>query len=96
MDDARNPDGELESLVGRQVVVDVNAPYVYIGTLRALGREALVLKDADVHLRDDSQTTQEVYVLEARRDGVRANRSVVYVMRSAVVSMSRLEDVILY
>ncbi len=86
----------LESLVGDEVVVDVKAPFVYIGLLHAVGFDALVLADADVHPCDDSQSTREFYVLETKKNGIRANRRLVHVMRSEIVSVSRLADIVDY
>ena len=96
MDDGAVVGPEIEPLIGRQVVVDVQAPYLYIGTLEKVGADAVVLSNADVHAFRDSQTTTELYLLETKKNGIRPNRAVVHVMRSVVVSISRLDDVILY
>jgi len=96
MDGSPPDEGGLKSLVGQEVVVDVKGRYIYIGTLRSVAGDSLVLDDADVHACDDSQTTNEFYVLEAKKNGVRANRNAVYVMRSEVLSVSRLQDVVDY
>jgi hypothetical protein len=87
---------ELDVLIGQQVVVDVKGRHVFIGTLDRVGKETLLLREADVHFCDDSQTTSEFYLLETRKNGVRVNRSTVYVMRSEVLSVSRLDDVVIY
>lgn len=87
---------ELASLIGEEVVLDVKASYVYIGTLRNVGGDALVLDNADAHSCEDSTTTRELYVLETRKNGIRPNRRVVHVMRSQIVSISRLSDIVLY
>ncbi len=88
--------GELGALIGEQVVIDVKGSHVYIGTLRTIGADVIELADADVHFCDDSQTTSELYVLETKKNGIRANRASVYVMRAEVVSLSRLSDVVEY
>jgi hypothetical protein len=87
---------ELEALIGQQVVIDVKDPHLYIGTLCRVGQSVVVLADADVHFCGDSLTTTELYLVETRKNGVRPNRREVYVLRSEVVSISRLEDVIEY
>lgn len=92
--DRRAPD--LDHLIGEVVVLDADGPYLFIGTLRAVGGEVVVLDDADVHYRYDSPCTSERYVLKAARQGLRANRAVAYVMRGKVVGISRLSDVLLY
>lgn len=87
---------ELSALIGEQVIIDVKGRHIYIGTLQKIGREVLVLSDADVHFCDDSQTTTELYVIQTKKNEVRPNRTTVYVMRSEVLSMSRLEDIVEY
>ncbi|MFO7955636.1 MAG: hypothetical protein R6X33_00870 [Candidatus Brocadiia bacterium] len=86
----------LDALIGDQVVLDVKANLVYIGTLDEAREDMLVLREADVHFCGDTETTQEFYVLQTKKDGIRVNRSVVYVMREQVVSLSRLSDVMDY
>lgn len=84
---------QLEQLLGRAIVLDVQAAYVYVGTLREFDHRYLVLSDADVHDLRDTTTTRDLYVLEARRHGVNVNRRSVLVNRDQVVSLSALEDV---
>ena len=84
---------QLQPLIGRVIVLDVAAAYVYVGTLREFDHRYLVLADADVHDLRDTTTTRDLYVLEARRHGVNVNRRGVLVNRDQVVSLSALEDV---
>ncbi|MBQ17014.1 MAG: hypothetical protein CMJ65_07815 [Planctomycetaceae bacterium] len=87
-------DAALTQLRGRVVVIDVEAPYVYTGTLAELDTQHFVLENADVHDLRDTPTTRELYVLETRLHGVRANRQKVLVRRDQVLSISALDDVI--
>ncbi len=96
MEEPGRIDRELEELVGHVIVADVKDPHLFIGTLSRVGQSVLVLTDADVHFCGDSLTTTELYLVETRKNGVRPNRREVYVLRSEVVSISRLEDVIEY
>lgn len=90
-----NLDDTLQPLIGREVVLDMNCPFVYAGTLVEFNERDLVLEKADVHDLSDSSTTRERYVIETRQHGIRANRQRVIVRREVVVSLSALEDVIL-
>ena len=81
-------------LVDHEVVVDVRSPYVMLGTLRAADERYVILEEADVHDLRDTQTSRELYVLESRRHGIRANRRRVLVNRDEVVCISRLADVV--
>lgn len=96
--DSHNPVGSaggevLEQFVGKVVVVDVDAPYVYIGTFVRHTRDFLELRDADVHDLRDSTSTRELYVLESSQYGVRRNRRAVQVRLDKVISISLLSDV---
>ncbi|WP_437225658.1 hypothetical protein SH661x_004169 [Planctomicrobium sp. SH661] len=84
----------LEEIVGSAIVLDMSAPYVILGTLASEGPQYFVLEDADVHDLRDTSTTRDLYVLDCRRHGIGVNRKQVYVLKSQVVSISRLEDVV--
>jgi small nuclear ribonucleoprotein (snRNP)-like protein len=83
-------------LVGQIVVVDTNTSFVYLGTLARVEDHFVVLSDVDAHDRNESSSTKEQYVMEAKRFGVKPNRKEVSVRKSLVVSVSRLDDVITY
>lgn len=95
MPDDRNRDDPMAAWHGRVVVLDMAARYVFVGTLTACDDRHFELTDADVHDLRDTNTTRELYVLEARRHGVNANRKRVLVRREEVVSLSALDDVII-
>ena len=85
-----------EKWVGQVVVVDTSSNYVYIGTLVAVLDNFLEMKDVDVHDRGEGLSTKEKYVMEVRRFGVKPNRKEVSIRKVSIVSVSRLEDVLLY
>ncbi len=87
-------DEPLKALLQECVVLDTGTPIVYIGLLTAVTESVFVLADADMHDCRDGHANQEVYLAETCRDGVTANRREMMVMRSAVISASRLSDVI--
>jgi len=96
MDEVDSIGREFESLLGEEVVLDSTDPHLYIGTLSRIGRHVIVLTNADVHFCGDSLTTTEFYILETKKNGVRPNRREVCVLRTQIVSLSRLADVIEY
>ncbi|MCH8244092.1 MAG: hypothetical protein IH897_16000 [Planctomycetes bacterium] len=61
----------------------------------ALGSLNQILEDADVHDLRDTTTTRELYVVEAKRLGIHANRQRVLVRRDEVASLAALDDVLL-
>ncbi len=88
------PEGSLGELLGKQVVLDTAGPVVYIGLLERIESDCYWLSDADVHNQHEGYAPKELYVLEVKLHGVRANRKRVAVMRSEVISLSLLDDVV--
>lgn len=80
--------------LNREVVVDVEAMYVYVGEVEQVSDKTVTLINADVHDLRDSETTRERYVLDTKLHGIRANRNRVLVSRTQVLSMSLLEDIL--
>ena len=96
LSDAARADAEaaaLAKLIGQPVVLDCRGPIVYIGTLESITEAFYELKDADVHEMLDGRSSKEIYLMDARKYGVRKNRAQVLVRRIEVVSISLLEDV---
>ena len=87
-------DSAIAQLVSREVVIDVVSQYVYLGKLTGHDARYLVLEHADVHDLRDTATSRELYVVDSKRFGIRANRERVLVRIDEIVSLSALEDVI--
>lgn len=83
----------LQDLIGENVVLDLAAPFVYVGRLAGTDGSYLVLEEADAHDLRDSSTTRELYVLDCKRHGIGVNRTRVYVERSQIIGISKLSDV---
>jgi hypothetical protein len=84
----------LNELIGEVVVVDLSSPFVCLGTLTRADDHHLELRDADFHDLRDTETTRENYVAASKTTGVKRNRRKVYLVRSEVVAVSRLRDVV--
>ena len=87
-------DSSLEAAQGREVVLDLASQYVILGTLRGGDEHHYIVENADVHDLRDTTTSRELYVLDAKRHGINANRKRVFVRKDGVVSLSPLADVI--
>jgi hypothetical protein len=87
-------DSSLGAAEGRQVVLDLASQYVILGTLTGSDAHHYILENADVHDLRDTTTSRELYVLDAKRHGINANRKRVFVRKDGVVSLSKLADVI--
>ncbi len=88
--------GPWSEMIGAEVVIDTATRFVYIGTLVERSGGSLVLEEADVHDSRESKSTKEVYIMESAKHGVRVNRSKVIVPERRVMSISRLEDAVIY
>ncbi len=84
----------LERMLNEVVVLDTMTPIVYIGTLMEITEHTFVLDQADMHDCRDGHANKEAYVAHTRGDEVSVNRRNVVVMRSIVISVSRLADVV--
>ena len=84
----------LHEMLNHRVVLDTGTTIVYIGTLVEITDATFVLSDADMHDCRDGHANKEAYLAEASGEGITVNRRGVVVMRSAVISLSRLDDVV--
>ena len=84
----------IAELLNRAVVLDTDGPIVYLGRLVEVAEHGFWLADADLHDCRDGHATKEQYVAEAHLHGYSPNRRRVFVMRSAVISVTPLDDVI--
>jgi hypothetical protein len=84
----------VAELIGRQVVLDTAGPATYLGTLIAISDEGFWLEKADFHDRLEGHATKELYICEARQQGIRPNRHRVFVFSQVVISISALNDII--
>ena len=85
---------ELTDLIGSKIVLDTAGSMIYLGTLEVITAEGFWLGEADVHDRDEGHMNKEQYVIEARKQGICTNRKQVFVMRSVVMSISALDDIV--
>ena len=65
-----NSSALLEQMFGQPVVVDLQSPYVCLGTLAGADEHFLELRNADVHDLRDTETSRENYVAASVATGV--------------------------
>ena len=85
---------DLEQYLKQKIVLDTRSPWIYIGVLEAVTTSSVILSEVDVHDSKTTSTSKELYVLESKATGIKANRNLVYVNLDYVVSFSALDDVI--
>jgi hypothetical protein len=84
----------LDEFLNERVVIDLSSPYVCLGKLTRFDGDFLELKNADLHDLRDTDTTRENYVASSAATGVKRNRKKLLLMRSDIVAVARLEDVV--
>jgi hypothetical protein len=87
---------DLEGFLNVDVVLDTRGDIIYLGKLVKILDNFYELADADVHDVVVGRTSKELYILDARKHGVKKNRARVYVRKVEIVSISRLSDVLEY
>jgi small nuclear ribonucleoprotein (snRNP)-like protein len=85
---------DLEQYLKQKIVLDTRSSWIYIGVLEAVTNSSVVLSEVDVYDSKTTSTSKELYVLESKTTGIKANRNLVYVNLDYVVSFSSLDDVI--
>lgn len=85
---------DLEQYLKQKIVLDTRSSWIYIGVLEAVTASSVVLSEVDVHDSKATSTSKELYVLESKTTGIKANRSLAYINLDYVVSFSALDDVI--
>lgn len=86
----------FDRYAGSVVVIDTISPFIYVGTVVAADAWFVELADADCHDRGEGHSTNEKYVMEAAKFGLKVNRRRVAILRDKVISLSRVEDVTKY
>ncbi len=84
----------LEEFIGEVVVVDLDSPFVCLGTLAGVDPHFLDLRDADLHDLRDTHTSRENYIAASLNTGIKRNRKRVLLSRSAVVAIALFDEVV--
>jgi small nuclear ribonucleoprotein (snRNP)-like protein len=84
----------LEEMIGQKVVVDLRSEFVCLGTLVRVDEHFVEMRNADLHDLRDTDTTRENYVASSCATGVKRNRKRLLLVRTEMIAVSRLEDVV--
>lgn len=85
---------DLEQYIKQKIVLDTRSSWIYMGVLEQVTNSCAVLSEVDVYDSTTTSTSKELYVLESKTTGIKANRKLVFVNLDYVVSFSSLDDVI--
>ena len=77
----------------KTVVLDLSSPYVAIGEFSSADDNFVVLNNADIHDMRESRTTRDIYLIQAKENGIRVNRRSVTIRKEEIVAIAMLNDV---
>lgn len=84
----------LEEFINQQVVIDLRSEFVCLGTLERVDEHFLELRNADLHDLRDTDTTRENYVADSVATGIKRNRRRLLLVRTEIIAIARIEDVV--
>ncbi len=83
----------LKKYLKKRVVLDTRSSFLYIGLLEKVTDNCVVLTEVDVHDTREGASSKELYVLESKKTGIKANRDRVFISLDYVISFSGLDEV---
>jgi hypothetical protein len=86
-------DTEIKKLLGKVIVLDTDTRWLYVGTLKKIGKTFLTLEDVDAHDLTETGSTRDLHLANIKNNGLIINRGEVLVDREKLTGLSLLKDV---
>lgn len=83
----------LTPLMGHLVSAEIGDQFTVFGTLFSADEHWLIFVEADLHNQAEANSNRDIYALESRDLGIRANRRRLLVPRWRLICISPLDDV---
>jgi small nuclear ribonucleoprotein (snRNP)-like protein len=87
-------DSEVKDFLGKEVVIDTDSRWLYVGTLKKIDKGFLALQNVDAHDLTDTASTRDEYLVNVKTHGLVINRKTVILNREKLIGLSLLEDII--
>lgn len=84
----------MEDFKNKKVVIDTSSSWIYIGTLKEEDQFYYFLEDADAFDVSETSLSKQEYLMMVKKDGLIPNRKNVKVLKSKVVAITLLEDIL--
>ncbi|MCM8818424.1 MAG: hypothetical protein NC915_02970 [Candidatus Omnitrophica bacterium] len=78
----------------KEVVVDTSTSWIYIGKIIKEDESYIYLEEADAFDISETSLSKQEYLMMIKKDGVIPNRKKVKILKSKVVAITLLEDII--
>jgi len=83
-----------KSYKNEKVVIDTSTLWIYIGTLKEEDDIYYILDNADAFDIGETSLSKHEYLMMVKKDGIVPNRRKVKVLKSKVVAISLLSDIL--
>ncbi len=83
----------LRQFLDQVVVVEIGDGFTIFGRLTAITEAHLEFTEADLHAQFEANSSRDIYAMETRDLGIRANRSRLAIPRFRLLAICRLEDI---
>jgi len=83
-----------KSYKNERVVIDTSTSWVYIGTLKEEDNIYYILDNADAFDIGETSLSKHEYLMMVKKDGIAPNRRKVKVLKSKVVAITLLSDIL--
>ena len=83
-----------EKYTGKQVVIDTDSRWLYLGTFKSEDNFSITLEQADAFDTSESSLSKHEYVMLVKNDGIAPNRMKITILKNRVVSITLLSDIL--
>ncbi|MCD6221834.1 hypothetical protein J7K25_06725 [bacterium] len=83
-----------KSYKNKEVVIDTSTSWVYIGTLKEEDDIYYILNNADAFDIGETSLSKHEYLIMVKKDGIVPNRRKIKVLKSKVVAITLLSDIL--
>lgn len=83
-----------EKYLGRQIVVDTDSRWTYLGTFKEEDDFSITLEGADAFDHSEVSLSKHEYVMLVRKDGIAANRKETSILKAKIVAITCLSDIL--
>jgi len=83
-----------KSYKNEKVVIDTSTSWVYIGTLKEEDDIYYILNNADAFDISETSLSKHEYLMMVKKDGIVPNRRKIKVLKSKVVAITLLSDIL--
>ena len=84
----------LKKYLNKNVVLDTDSHWLYIGTLKAIEKDCYLVENVDAHDLRETTTSRDNYLIGVKNHGLVINRKEAKVIKEKVIGVSRLEDIL--